>query len=134
MARQTVPFLSFNRGLLSPKALARVDLYRPRLSAEVYRNWLPKTQGAMTIRPGTKYMGSSLNDTGAEYIEFVAATDDVALCELTHQTMRIWLGDDAHALALLSRPAVDTTVSLNDTGWSDTSTGGTASISAVDAI
>jgi hypothetical protein len=124
----------FNRGLLSPKALGRVDLDRTRLSAEVYTNWLPKTQGAMTIRPGTKFLGSSLNDTGAEFVEFVASTDDVALCELTHQKMRIWLGDDAHALTLLGRTAVATTVSLSDTGWNDASTGGTASTSATDAI
>lgn len=134
MARANVPFLSFNRGLISPKALGRVDLDRTKLSAEVYTNWLPMTQGAMTLRPGTKYFGSSLRDTGAEYIEFVSSTDDVALVELTHQKMRIWLGEDAHSLALLGRPAVETTVSITDTGWSDASTGGTASVSSIDAI
>src|SRR3990167_4084083 len=90
MARQNVPLLALNRGLVSPKALARVDLDRTRLSAEVMTNWLPKTQGAMRIRPGTKYIGNSYNDTGAEYLEFIAATDDTALIELTHQKMRIW--------------------------------------------
>ena len=134
MARANVPFLSFNRGLVSPKALGRVDLDRTKLSAEVYTNWLPKTQGAMTLRPGTKWCGSSFNDTGAEFIEFVSSTDDVALVELTHQKMRVWLGEDAHSLALLSRPFVSTTVSITDTGWSDASTGGTASISTIDAI
>lgn len=134
MARANVPFLSFNRGLVSPKALGRVDLDRTKLSAEVYTNWLPKTQGAMTLRPGTKYFGSSFNDTGAEWIEFVSSTDDVALIELTHQKMRIWLGEDAHSLALLSRPAVSATIAADDTGWSETSTGGTASVSATDAI
>ena len=88
----------------------------------------------MTLRPGTKWCGSSFNDTGAEFIEFVSSTDDVALVELTHQKMRIWLGEDAHSLALLSRPFVSTTVSITDTGWSDASTGGTASISTIDAI
>lgn len=134
MARANVPFLSFNRGLISPKALARVDLDQTKLSAEVYTNWLPKTQGAMTLRPGTKHFGSSLRDTGAEWIEFVASTEDVAFCELTHQKMRIWLGDDAHELALLARPFVSTTVTITDTGWSDASTGGTASVSSIDAI
>lgn len=134
MARVNQPFLSFNRGLVSPKALARVDLDRTRLSAEVYTNWLPKTQGAMTLRPGTKHFGSSLRDTGAEWIEFVASTDDVALPELTHQKMRIWLGDDAHSLALLERPPVEASVSFTDTGWNDASTGGTATISSTDAI
>ena len=134
MARVNQPFISFNRGLVSPKALARVDLERTKLSAEVFTNWIPKTQGAMTIRPGTKYFGSSLNDTGAEYLEFVAATDDVALVELTHQNMRIWLGDDAHELALLGRPLVATTVSFSDTGWDNSSTGGAVATTATDLI
>jgi hypothetical protein len=134
MTKANVPFLSFNRGLISPKALARVDIDRTKLSAEVFTNWLPKTTGAMTIRPGTKWLGSSLNDTGAEYLEFVASTDDVALIELTHSKMRVWIGDDAHALSLLGRPLVDTTVALTDTGWSNTSSGGAFATSAIDAI
>lgn len=134
MAKQNAPLLSFNRGLISPKSLGRVDIDRTRLSAEVFRNFLAKTQGAMTIRPGTKHFGNSLNDTGAAWIEFVAATDDVAMPEITPGIMRIWLGDDPHDLALLERPFVATTVSLSDTGWADTSTGGTTSTSVVDAI
>lgn len=149
MARQNVPFLSFNRGLISPKALARVDLDRTRLSAAVMTNWLPKTQGAMRLRPGTKYLGSSLSDTGAEFIEFVASTDDTALIELTHQKMRIWVPSDTGrstgALAFetpanggldvpLARPKVDTTVTISDTGWSNTSAGGAFATAAVDAI
>lgn len=140
MPRQNVPFLSFNRGLIDAKTLARVDLDRTRLSAEVMRNWLARTQGALTIRPGTKYMGSSLNDTGAAWVEFVAATDDVALLELAGDTgtgagaMRIWLGSDPHNLALLERPSVSTSLSLSDTGWVDTSTGGALVVDAEDVI
>ena len=144
MAKQNPPLLAFNRGLLSPKALARVDLDRTQMSAEVMTNWLPKTQGAMTIRPGTKYLGSSLNDTGAEFIEFVAATDDLALLELTHQKMRVWLRDTGNAWETpagdvgldvpLSRPKVATTVTLSDTGWSNASTGGAVATAASDVI
>jgi hypothetical protein len=134
MTKANVPFLSFNRGLISPKALARVDLDRTRLSAEVMTNWLPKTTGAMTLRPGTKWLGSSYNDTGVELVEFVAATDDVALLEITHNKMRIWLGSDAHALSLLGRAAVNTTVTLTDTGWSSTSSGGAASTLSTDVL
>jgi hypothetical protein len=124
MSRVNAPLLAWNRGLLSPKALARVDLDRAKLSAEVFNNWLPNTQGSMSIRPGTQWFGSSIRDTGAYWVEFVASTDDVALLELTDNVMRIWLGDDAHDLSLLSRPLVDTTVSLTDTGWTNASTGG----------
>lgn len=119
---------------MSPKALGRVDLDRTRLSAEVYTNFLPSTQGAMSIRPGTKYFGSSLNDTGAYFIEFIAAIDDVALLELTHEKMRIWMGADSHNLSLLERPPVSTTLSLSDTGWEDVSTGGVIATSLVNLI
>jgi hypothetical protein len=111
-----------------------VDVERTRLSAEIYENFIVSTQGSMSIRPGTKWFGSSLNDTGAEFIEFVASTDDVALPELTHNKMRVWLGDDAHDLALLGRPAVNTTVSIGDTGWSNTSSGGAFATVATDQI
>lgn len=140
MARSNPALLAWNRGLVSPLSLGRVDLDRLALSAEVYSNWLPKTQGPMRIRPGTKHFGESHNDTGAFWVEFVAATDDVALLELTNDTgtgegiMRAWLGSDAHNLSLLERPAVDTTVSLTDTGWEDGSTGGAIATDAVDVI
>lgn len=127
MGKTNVPLLAFNRGLISPKALARVDLDRTAMSAAVMTNWLPKTQGAMNIRPGTKFVGNSLDDTGAHYIEFVAGTDDVALVECTTNKMRIWVagtGGDAHSLSLLERPAITTSLSLTDTGWVDASTGG----------
>ena len=38
MARQNPPLLAFNRGLVSPKALGRVDLDRTRISAAISRN------------------------------------------------------------------------------------------------
>lgn len=132
MARQNVPFIAIgNRGIIGAKSLARVDLDRTRLSAETMDNWIGATQGSMSLRPGTKYFGSSFNDTGAEWIEFVASAEDLALLELTNDTgsglgtMRSWQGSDAHALALLGRPLVDTIVALTDTGWENTSTGGT---------
>lgn len=128
MARQNVQFVTFNRGLLSPKALARVDLERTQVSAEVMTNWLPKTQGAMTIRPGTKYLGSSLNDSGAEFIEFVASTEETALLEITPGNMRVWIDD-----VVLNRPHVDTSIQLvvNVTA---SSTGGTRGIDKQDYL
>lgn len=141
MARQNVGLLSFNRGVIGAKSLARVDLDRTRLSAETCTNFTIATQGSLSLRPGTKFFGSSRHDTGAEFIEFVASTEDVALLELTNDTgtgagaMRVWLGDDAHGLALLERPFVGTALSLTDTGWENASTGGTtASGSSVDVI
>jgi len=137
MARGNTPFIAFNRGLISEKALARVDLDRTRLSASLMNNWLPKTQGNMTIRPGTKKVGNSFNDSGSTWVEFVAATDDVALVELTNDTglgggiggtSRYWVGSDGHELSLIERVPVTATLSLGDTGWDNTSVGGTGSV------
>jgi hypothetical protein len=134
MAQQNVPLLAFNRGLISPLAVARVDLDRTRLSAEVMTNWIPKTQGAMRIRPGTKYLGSSINDTGAAWIEFVAAVDNAALLELTDDKMRVWM-DTGATVSLLSRPNVGAkTLSATDTGWTNASTGGTSTSGLVDLL
>ena len=147
MGRQNVAFIAFNRGLVSPVSLARIDLERTQLSAEVMTNWIPRTQGAMAIRPGTKYLGSSLNDTGAAWVEFIAAIDQTALLELTPEKMRVWLmsdtgntwetpaGGNAGLLEVpLARPSVSTTTSLTDTGWNNTSTGGSVSRPGTDLL
>jgi hypothetical protein len=145
MGTVPAPLLSFNRGVIAKTTLARTDLDRTRLSAEKMTNWLPKTQGPMIMRPGTKYVGNSLNDTGAAWIEFVASTTQTALLELTKNKMRVWLPSDTGNTAFetprqsggfvpLARPPVDTTVSLTDTGWENNSTGGIGSVGVVDAI
>ena len=129
MARGNAAYLAFNRGLIDKISLGRVDLDRTKLSAEVYDNWLPKTQGAMIIRPGSKWLGGSYNDTGASWIEFIASTTDVALLELTANKMRVWDDD-----ALLARVPVATTIALTDTGWAEDNLGGGTRNSNTDLI
>jgi hypothetical protein len=136
MATTYAPLLSFNRGIISKTTLARTDLDRTRLSAEIMTNFLPKTQGPMILRPGTKYVGNSINDTGAAWVEFVASTTETALLELTNQKMRVWLPSDTGntwetpnqtgLLVPMARPSVGTAVSISDTGWYDDSIGGNA--------
>jgi hypothetical protein len=144
MGTVAAPMLAFNRGVISRTTLARTDIERTRLSAEVMTNFLPKTQGPMLLRPGTKYIGSSLNDTGAAWIEFVASTTQTALLELTNEKMRVWLPSDtgntwetpvATGLdVLLARPSVATALSITDTGWADVSSGGSVSTQTASAI
>lgn len=84
-------------------------------------NWVPKTQGAMMIRPGLQHLGTSDSDNAAAWIEFVAATDDTALLEITNTKLRVWVDD-----ALITRASVSTTVNVltASTGWTDNSSGG----------
>ena len=81
--------LAFNRGVVSPLALGRVDIKRVAMSAEEQCNWMPRTLGPMSLRPGLGYLGNTKNNAAARFLPFVFSTDDVALVELTHNTMKV---------------------------------------------
>lgn len=117
--RTTPTLFAFNRGVVSRLGLARVDLERMRLSAEEQTNWMPRTLGSMSIRPGLGYLGSTLNDQPACCIPFVYEADDLARLELTAGWLRVWIDD-----APLVRPAVSTAIANGDfaaglSGWTD---------------
>ncbi len=124
MAKQNAPLLAFNRGIVSPASLARVDVERVRLSCEQMNNFLPKTQGGMFLRPGMQYIGATRANNTANLIPFIASTTDTALLEITDTKMRVWIDD-----VLLTRPSVTTTISnssfATSASWVDESTGTT---------
>lgn len=97
-------FLSFNRGLVSPLALARVDLKRLALSADISTNWKPRVLGHMLLRPGLGMVLESHNDLTALHMDFVFGQDDTAICECTDGAMRVIVDDVA-----VTRPAVTST-------------------------
>lgn len=100
------PVYAFNRGLISELALARgVDIERIKLSATVYRNWIPRALGSMMLRPGTQYIGATDSNAKAKFVRFISATDDTALCEFTDSSMRVWVDE-----SVISRPSVSTQV------------------------
>lgn len=108
----------FNRGRISRLAIGRADVSRVALSAETQTNWMPRTLGAMSLRPGLGYIGTCAGD-GA-LIPFVAAVGDVAILELTASAMRVWVG----GTTLLTRTAVSTAITngaftTDLTGWTD---------------
>ncbi|HCB1754714.1 TPA: hypothetical protein MYQ19_005505, partial [Klebsiella oxytoca] len=119
MPRNNVPLLAFNRGIISPLALARTDIERMALSAEVQTNWVPRLLGSMMLRPGLGYIGQTFNNKRARFIPFVFATDDTALIELTDGKMRVWVDD-----VPVSRAAVSSAIRNGDfatdlSGWTD---------------
>lgn len=122
--RQVNALYAFNRGVISPLGLARVDQNRVSLAAEEMENFVPRVLGSMALRPGFAYLGNTKSNNAARMIPFVFATGDTALIELTATNMRIWIEDD-----LLTRPSVSTAVtngtfSGNITGWTDGSDSG----------
>src|SRR3981081_2055142 len=105
MAVQNAVLQGFNRGLVSKLALARTDLKRTALSAEVMTNWMPRVLGSMMLRPGLGFLGDTRSDRKAKMIEFIFSLSDKALVELTDLNMRVWISD-----ALVTRVSVATTV------------------------
>ncbi len=103
--REISSLFSLNRGVVSRLGLARLDVKRLALAAQVQTNWMPRVLGSMSLRAGLGYLGSVLGNAPAKFLKFVFATTDTALLELTANTLRVWIGD-----VLLSRPAVTTTI------------------------
>lgn len=128
MGVASVGLLAFNRGRISPLALARTDFKRTAWSAEVMTNWMPRSLGAMTIRSGLEYTGMTRSNEQSLTIPFIYSKDDMARLELTSGGMRVWIND-----ALITRPAVTAAVtngtfSSDLTGWSDQDSGGASSV------
>lgn len=127
MPKVAAPLIAFNRGVISPLALARVDLERLALSAEIQTNWMPRTLGSMMLRPGLGYLGAVNDNAAAKLIPFVKRTSDTALVELTDEAMRVWVNDE-----VVTRPAVTAVITNGTfdtdlTGWTDADESGATS-------
>lgn len=136
MAEQGVQFVSFNRGLISRYALARVDLQRMHMSAAVMTNWMPRVFGSMMLRPGLAYAGLGTRANAfAKMIPFIRASDDVAIVEATDSNLRVLVND-----AAVTRPAVTAAITNggfvgNITGWTGADeTGATSAYQAVNQM
>jgi len=127
MAKANVDLLAFNRGVISPLALARTDLDRTRLSAEVQTNYIPRTLGSMMLRPGTEYISSTKDNNTARYIPFIYATDDQAYIEMSDSNMRVYIDDATITRASVSASFTNGTFDSNVNGWTDADETGAAS-------
>lgn len=125
--KQNLEQLSFNRGLISPLALGRVDLPRTALSAEIQTNWMPRTLGSMMLRPGLEYIGSTYNNAAARFIPFIFSATDFALLEMTANKMRVWRNDALMTRVAVSSAVTNGTFTSNVTSWTDADEAGATS-------
>ncbi len=102
MGQENTPLIAFNRGLLSPLALSRIDLKRTAMSSEVQTNWMPRVLGSMMLRPGLAYTGTSYNNLAAIHIPFIFSTADKAILEFTDNRMRVKLSGTAITYPVIS--------------------------------
>lgn len=95
----------FAQGEVSKAALARVDMERLRLAAEIQENLFPHVIGKGQVRPGTKYIGTTASNAKARLLKFVRSPTDTALIECTSALARFMVDD-----TLVTRPSVTSTV------------------------
>ena len=105
MAKESKELLAFNRGVISPKGLARIDLERMAMSAERQRNWIPRVLGSMMLRPGLEFIGNTNGNNAARQIPFTFGVDDTAQLEISNVNLRVRIDD-----VLIDRPTVSATV------------------------
>jgi len=127
MSRVSPSLFAFNRGLVSPRGLARVDQDRIAMGAEVQTNFMPSTLGSMMMRPGMKYLGRTDDDKAAVFIPFIYELDDTALLEFTASTMRVWISDDLIERETTLTATITSSDMSSATGWTDVDESGAAS-------
>jgi hypothetical protein len=119
MARSALPMFVFNRGLVSRLGVARVDLKRLAMGARQMKNWVVRGLGAMNIRPGMGYLGTTQSNAAARFLDFVFSTTDTALLELTDLLLRVWVSDAVITRASVATAVTNGTFTTDLTGWTD---------------
>lgn len=119
--------LNFNRGIISALGLARIDLDRTRLSAEVMTNWMPRVLGSMSIRVGRQYLGNTRNNARARSFPFIFAADDTARLEITSGKLRVWVADELVTRVAVTAAVTNGTFATDIASWTDSDESGAAS-------
>ena len=119
MPRQDPVFLAFNRGIVSALGLARTDIKRLAMSAQMQTNWIPRVLGPMTLRPGLKYLSQTKGNKTARHLRFVFSTDDKAIIELTDAVMRVRVSDTIISRVAVTSAVVNGTFPTNFASWTD---------------
>jgi len=114
---------ALNRGLVSKFGLARIDIERIQLSAEVFTNAMPRVLGSAMLRAGLGYKLEPYLNKKAKYLEFIFSFYDTAMLEFTDNIFRPIVDE-----AAITRPSVTTAISDDEftlgTGWTDASDAG----------
>lgn len=119
--------LAFNRGRVSPKALARVDIRRMAFSADVQTNAIPRVLGSMSLRPGWEYLFSTASNAAAKYLPLIFSTTDTTLLEVTASGIRIAISDTIISRVSVSTSITNGTFDSDASSWIDNDESGAAS-------
>lgn len=81
---------NFNNGELGERLAARADLARYPNAGRTFLNCQLFREGGWARRPGTIFMGETLNSSRAKLLEHVKSAESATLLELTSRKMRVW--------------------------------------------
>lgn len=128
MPKTNAPLLAFNRGVVSDKALARVDVKRIAWSAEQQDNWMASKLGSMMLRPGIGYLLDTVSAL-PKYLPFVFAIDDTGLIEFTDGEVRPIIDDAPLVFAAVTATVADGDMSSGTfaASWTDSDDSGATS-------
>jgi hypothetical protein len=121
MPRQTRSIFALNRGIISKRALARIDLPRTALSAEVMKNWMANTLGSMSLRPGLEFKLTTPGNALSKTVPFIFTHDDRAELELTANAMRVLIDDVPIARVTVTAAVTNGNFTANIAGWTGAS-------------
>lgn len=109
-------------------ALARIDLKRTALSAEIQINWMPRALGSMMLRPGWEFIDSTRNNAQAVHIPFVYSLDDTAIIEITDSIMRVRVDEEIIERTQIATNVANGTFASNLTSWTSADEAGASSV------
>jgi len=116
---------ALNAGGVDPESIARVDLERMRLSGEhPVSNWLPKSVGPMTLRPGSEMLVDVPSDAQTVMKRFLRSSGSSTLLLFSDYTIRFMTDG-----TILQVPAVSTAIASGS--WSNVSTSPATAVGGV---
>lgn len=128
MSKENTLIFAFNRGIISPLALARIDLEkRVALSAEQQSNWMPRNLGSMMLRPGLEYVLEAGYGEQPIYIPFVFSVDDTAIIEVLDRKLQFYVDEEIVNGATQAFTVTNSDFATNLTGWTDEDEAGATS-------
>lgn len=127
MTRGFNELIAFNRGMISPLALARVDVKRLAFSAETQENWMPRKLGSMMLRPGFQYTGMTLSNNKAVHVPFIFTVSDTAILQITDTHMVPLVNEVPVTRVAVSTVITNGTFTTDLSNWTDADQSGAVS-------
>ncbi|QQS11068.1 MAG: hypothetical protein IPK81_15845 [Rhodospirillales bacterium] len=129
MTRAALLQPSFTAGELSPRLAGRVDLAQYKSGLAVCENMIVLPHGAVTRRPGTRFVALAKDQTApARLVPFVHSVDQSYVLEIAAGAVR-FLSDGVDGPGALRVPALPAGVAAGPlTGWTDASDAGATAV------